>query len=63
MTALWICTDTTNNLSGMWSVVSRFDTSMNLIIRIAMNRIGTVNGTGITCNQLPIDVANNETLQ
>jgi hypothetical protein len=63
MTRLILCNNSANELVGMRSIVTRFNAAdMTQLSIISMNKIGTLEGTGIMCNSIVLDAVNGEYL-
>merc|ERR1712176_282505 len=63
MTRLTLCENEAGDLVGMRSHVTRFNAETNEIdARISMNKIGTNQDTGVTCNSISLDAENGEYL-
>lgn len=63
MTRLQLCENSDGDLTGIRAHITRFNAEdMTAISRISMNKIGTVNGDGISCNSIVLDAENGEYL-
>jgi len=63
MTRLTLCENANGDLVGLRSHATRFNAdTMEVESRASLNKIGTVQGTGITCNNIVLDAENGEYL-
>ena len=65
MSRFVLCTsNTTGELVGMRSIVTRYDAAaaMKSLSVVSMNKIGTTEGTNISCSSIALDAANGEHL-
>lgn len=64
MSRFVLCTsNTTGELVGMRSIVTKYDAAaMKSLSVVSMNKIGTTEGTNISCSSIALDAANGEHL-
>lgn len=63
MTMLTMCTNLDGDLTGMRSIVTRFNAeTMVAQSIISMNKVGSTDGTGISCSSMALDAINGEYL-
>lgn len=58
-----MCENANGDLIGMRSHITKYNAeTMDPVVRLSMNQIGTVQGNGVTCSSIQIDVPNGEYL-
>lgn len=63
MTRFVLCNNQAGELTGMRSIVTRYKAdTMEALNIISMNKIGSVDGTGMSCNSMALDAVNGEYL-
>ena len=63
MTRFVLCNNQAGDLTGMRSIVTRYSaTQMQALSIISMNKIGSTDGTGISCSSFALDAVNGEYL-